>query len=401
MTPDTRPTGRHPGPADAGDVVTAWYGTSPVIARHPVAAAPVAGAHLPEGLVLAGRYRLGAPLGIGGFATVYQAWDLRLRRAVAIKVYPEHAGVMPRDEARVQATVQHPNLMPLYDHVADPIAAVTGLVMPLYPGCDLQQMIDAYGPLSFRRALSCLDQLCGAVDYLWQQRGLPHGDIKPANIWVTGSGAALLMDFNTVSLLARQPAGGIGTPGFTAPEVFHGAGDARSDVFSLGCVLFYCLAGELPYASVTAAEAGRHPPLPRLRPETQAPLAAVIHQAIHPDPRQRFATARELRSAVRAARWRGPSQLWRFAWDLLIACLLVCWAALRGAWRLLTRAVRHACHRPRQALAEGLILVVLGWVGWHYGMALWARHRLPIIIGMVLLLLLAVLHQLGRRRRWW
>jgi hypothetical protein len=164
-----------------------------------------------RGETLAGRYRLAQPLGAGAFATVYAAKDLSLQRWVAIKVYPAAmGGQLPNAEAHLQATAQHPNLMPLYDTGRDSLLGVTFLVMPLYPGADMAATLNRYGAMPFRPALLCVEQICSALEFLGQRQAL-HGDVKPANIWLTNSGAALLMDFNVYGLLARLDVGRAGS----------------------------------------------------------------------------------------------------------------------------------------------------------------------------------------------
>lgn len=268
-----------------------------------MAAAPAPGS------LLAGRYRLEQPLGAGAFATVSAAWDMQLFRRVAVKIYvASDAGLISADEARLQAVCQHPNLMPLYDAGSDPLLGASFLVMPLYPGADLGAMLNRYGPLPFRAALLCADQVCSALEFLWQRRQTVHGDLKPSNIWLTHSGAALLMDFNLPGLLARGGPICAGTPGFTAPEAFQGRRDQRSDIFSLGCVLYQCLCGSAPFAGDAEARAGRFTALRRLRPDLRPELEAVIHTAMAADPQQRYQSAREFQSALRRpSRVGGPS----------------------------------------------------------------------------------------------
>lgn len=386
---------------DASTLLDAWYGDQGMTGGLPTARAGPVRASLTSGVILDGHYRIDTPLGVGGFATVYSAWDMRMRRWVAVKVYPESAGVIPLDEAHLQGAVQHPNLMPLYDSFLDPLAGVSGLVMPLYPGSDLQALLDAYGPLSFRMALTCLDQLCGAVEYLWLRRQLVHGDIKPGNVWLTGSGAALLMDFNTPGQLARNPALSMGTPGYTAPEVFRGQGDARSDVFSLGCVLYTCLAGVPPYADDAEASAGRCLPITRHRPDVRPQLAAAIQQAIAPSPNSRFATTREFRGALRGPRAHTPSRILGICWDVLAVVAHLLWHTVRGGWRACSRALYHAMRRPKQAGIEAIMLAMIGWIAWRYATLLWLPYRGWIITGLCIILTLVILRMLGLRRRWW
>jgi hypothetical protein len=315
------------------------------------------------GTALAGRYRLEQTLGAGAFATVYAAWDLALQRWVAVKVYPAgSSGALSRAEAHLQATAQHPNLMPLYDSGNDAALGVSYLVMPLYPGADLAATLNRLGPMPFRAALLCVDQICSALEFLEQRQAL-HGDIKPANIWLTHSGAALLMDFNVNALLARSDVVRVGTPGYTAPEALAGRLDARSDVFSLGCVLYACLAGVAPFADDAAVQTGRYTPLRRARSEVRPALEAVVATALASDPARRYQSAREFRNALRfpereASFWAGaiaPPLFWmmRLGHKAIIA---IYWSL----WRFLCRFGRRALRRPLQAIFELAIIWPIG-----------------------------------------
>jgi serine/threonine-protein kinase len=338
----------------------------------------------------------------GAFAAVYAVWDLHMRRRVAMKVYPTSARMIPLDEARLQGTVQHPNIMPLYDQCVDPLLEITGLVMPLFPGCDLQVLLDTHGPLPFRTALLCLDQICSAVDYLWARRQVAHGDIKPGNIWVTQSGAALLMDFNVPGQAIRFPDCSFGTPGFTAPEVFQGQSDARSDVFSLGCLLYTCLTGVPPFANDIDAGKGRYVPPTRIRPEILPALATVIDHALNVDPETRYQSARELRSALRTHRYRSGTAAGRyghFIWDMTVSLCEVTWHCLRLAGRLCWHVLRYALYRPKDALILGSILAILLW-WWHRDLLrLWQHYRFPaVLVAGILLGTLCVSRFLHRRK---
>jgi hypothetical protein len=361
--------------ATSSETPTFWYGNS---CAAPTAIAtgrydlsppslPFEMALLTPGTLLAGRYRVEQPLGEGAFARVYAAWDNALGRWVAAKIYPSGAGGrISREEAQLQATCQHPNLMPLYDAGEDPLLRAAYLVMPLYPGADLAATLNRYGPMPFRPALLCIDQICSALEFLQQRRGVVHGDIKPANIWLTHGGAALLMDFNLPGLLACADCGRAGTPGYTAPEALQGRMDGRSDVFSLGCVLYQCLTGTAPFADDNAVSAGTVAPLGRLRPEIRPELAAVIHRAFAANPEERFQSAREFQTALRypiAATSNGS-----FATNAILCRVWRC-VCLSGRllgklylilWRLFTRFLRHAARRPVQALIELILCTVLG-----------------------------------------
>ncbi len=360
----------------------------------PVPPAPTALAT--PGCLVAGRYRLDQPLGAGAFATVHAAWDLALHRWVAVKLTPLGSpgagGSLGPAEARLQATCQHPNLMPVHDAGADPLLGCHFLVMPLYPGADLAATLSRFGPLPFRAALLCVDQIASALDFLWQQRQAIHGDLKPANLWLTRSGAALLMDFNLQGLLVRGAAR-VGTPGYRAPEALRGDLDPRSDVFSLGCVLYECLAGAPPFRSDEEVLRGRYTSLRRLRPGVHPTLEAAVRTALAADPTRRFQSAREFQTALRSHRRRGA---WGWCWRRSGPGVRRGLSALhRELWRWLRYALRH----PLQALVEALVLAVLARWAWA-ALVLWLHtHRLAaaatLAAGVALLLLTH-----GRPRRW-
>ena len=373
-------------------VVTAWY-TQAAGAPSDTSAAATVWKELPgrnafcvlaEHTVIAGKYRIGDMLGTGAMATVYSAWDLALHRWVAIKVCSLNAsGMISADEARLQASCQHPNVMPLYDAGNDTLAGVAYIVMPLYPGADLAKMINRYGPMSFRMALLCVDQICSALEYLQQRRQVIHGDIKPANIWLTNSGAALLMDFNLYGLLARGHVARGGTPGFTAPEALAGRADERSDVFALGCVLYECLTGQPAFADDSAVLRGKHVPVERLRPEIFPELASVVQRALEADATKRFQTAREFQTALRQplrsmeTRTFGAfliGSVARGLKSLVREGYYACWRALR-------RFFRHALRRPLQALIETLALYFGGrWL--LLSAMLWLQAHVPILMSV-------------------
>lgn len=254
---------------------------------------------LPDGTRIAGRYELREPVGRGSFSVVYSAWDPILRRQVALKLYrPGVGSPISQQEVALQSAAQHPNLMPLYDAGTDPALGLPYVAMPLYPGADLGAVLAREGPQPIKRSLLVADQLCSAVDFLWRRRRAIHGDIKPANIWCTEDGTAVLMDFN----LRGCAAAGLdvpGTPGYTAPEVLEGRRDPRSDVFSLGCVLYHLLTGRPPFADHGEVLSKTPPPPSSLRAELFHWTDEVIMTALARDPEERFESAFHLRSALR------------------------------------------------------------------------------------------------------
>jgi len=126
-------------------------------------------------------------------------------------------------------------------------------------------------------------------------------------------------------------------------------------------------------------------------------LTEAIHRAIHPGPNNRFASARQFRTALRTSRYRGRS----LRWDILTVVLHLLWGIVRWSWRALARALYRAARRPRQAIIEALMLCALDWRAWVYGTALWRHYRPYIVLGACVIGMLIVVRLLGRRRRWW
>lgn len=297
----------------------------------------------PPGTRVGGRYVLHEILGAGSFSTVYRAWDPILRRPVALKLYNPSVGIqVSLQEVALQSSTQHPNLMPLFDAGTDPDLGVPYVVMPLYPGSDLKSLMVREGPQPIKRSLLCVDQLCSAAQFLWRKRKAIHGDIKPSNVWMTADGSAVLLDFNLRGcLVAGLPAPG--TPGYTAPEALGGERGPSADVFALGCVLYELLTGQPAFRN--QHEVVNLKPLPpsRIRSEVFPWLDEVVLTAIARDPRDRFESAGQLRSALRhghlvfgkslsakLGRWLTPLTLCgRLTW-LAIALILVC-ACLRAS----------------------------------------------------------------------
>jgi hypothetical protein len=261
--------------------------------------------------------------------------------------------------------------MPLHDAGQDSLLGVSYIVMPLYPGADLASVLMRYGPLPFRSARQCVDQVCSALDYLQRRTHAAHGDVKPSNIWLTGSGAALLMDFHLYGVMARGM-GRAGTPGYSAPEALRGCQDPRSDVFSAGCVLYEALTGKMAFADDAAVLAGRCIPVDQVRRDIRPDLAAVLSKAMAADPERRYQSPREMQTAVRyPGRGAGVSVLSLMARDTdrLVAWAWRCVIAILGfAGRSGSRFVRRMVRRPVQALVEAAVVGSLTY--WAYGQAL-------------------------------
>ncbi len=268
-------------------------------------------------LVLADRYAVERELGRGGMATVFLAQDLRHDRKVAIKVLrPELSASLGADrflrEIKLAARLQHPNILGLFDS-----GAAEGLlfyVMPFVEGGDsLRSKLDREKQLAIEEAIQLVRESADALGYA-HGRGIVHRDIKPENILLSG-GHVLVADFGIAR--AVDEAGGqkltetgmaVGTPYYMSPEqAMGGQVDARSDIYSLGCVLYELLAGQPPFTGPTAmAILARHsleavPSVQVVRQSIPDEVEAIIMLALAKVPADRFKTMQEFSEALRDA----------------------------------------------------------------------------------------------------
>jgi serine/threonine protein kinase len=265
------------------------------------------------GRVLAGRYTVRSLLGRGGMGEVYEAHDDVLNRDVAVKILPGVASedrrslARLRREARAAAGLNHPNCVAVHDLVvADGRAFI---VMELVPGRSLSRILDDGTPLLPAVALRIARDAAEALAYA-HARGVTHRDIAPGNVIVRPDGRAKVLDFGLARAEDWTPAieGGPsprGTVAYLSPEQVHGRhGDARSDVYSLGCVLYEMLTGRPPFEGPSpAAVATQHVravPVPPsvLRPEISWDIERVVLRCLSKEPRGRFADASELIAAL-------------------------------------------------------------------------------------------------------
>ena len=264
------------------------------------------------------RYEILAELGRGATGVVYKARDPELDRLVAIKTL-RPARELPADqrgplqrrlrsEAATVARLNHPNVVSIYDVVV--WHDVPCIVMEYLEGRTLAQLITERA-LNPGQAVSVVLQMCDALAYA-HALGVVHRDIKPGNILVSGTGLAKLGDFSIAQLTGQpgQETGAmVGTPGYIAPEqVTDGATDARSDVFSLGVVLYEAVSGVRAFpgsdlASVLYDVAHVEPASPRDHNAAVTPaLAAVIRHAMSKQPAGRYESARAFSEALARAR---------------------------------------------------------------------------------------------------
>ncbi len=260
------------------------------------------------GTVLSGRYRLEAKLGSGGMSTVYLARDTTLDRQVAVKVMhremSEQADQLERfrQEARAVAKLSHPNVVAVIDAGED--GGYPYIVFEYVEGETLKSRINRVGPLDIQEALAYAIEVARGLTVA-HARKMVHRDIKPQNVLIDAEGRAKLTDFGISRQLEQDgmTATGrvLGTTDYVAPEQAMGRGaDQRSDIYSLGVVLFEMLTGSVPFqADSQVGVAMKHvneelPDVQRERPELSAATALVVERATAKDPAKRYADIGEM-----------------------------------------------------------------------------------------------------------
>lgn len=265
---------------------------------------------------LSSRYELGEIIGFGGMSEVHKARDLRLSRDVAIKVLRADLARDPtfylrfKREAQNAAALNHPAIVAVYDTGE---AEVDGgplpyIVMEYVDGDTLRDIVRGKGPLPPRRAMEVVADVCAALDFS-HKAGIVHRDMKPANIMINRAGAVKVMDFGIARAIAdssnpmTQTAAVIGTAQYLSPEQARGETvDARSDVYSVGCVLFEILTGEPPFTgdspiAVAYQHVREDPRLPsHVHNGVPRELDSVVLKAMSKNPANRYQTSAEMRA---------------------------------------------------------------------------------------------------------
>ncbi|HYO76192.1 MAG TPA: protein kinase [Thermoanaerobaculia bacterium] len=272
-----------------------------------------------------GPYLIDAEIGAGGMGHVFRATDSRLDRAVAIKVLPQHrwadAKIRHRfeREARALSSVSHPNLCALYDigELTQSGDTVPYLVMELLEGETLRDRLQS-GRLGMRKALAWAAQIASGLAAA-HAKGVIHRDLKPENVFITGGQLLKILDFGLAlttgaatdadpTAMRTDPGMIMGTWHYMSPEQVRGESlDARSDIFSLGIVLFEMLTGEVPFHARSAVETmnailtDEPPELSTLLPSVPDAVEGLVRRCLEKDPAKRFSSAHDLAFALESA----------------------------------------------------------------------------------------------------
>ncbi|RPI53689.1 MAG: serine/threonine protein kinase, partial [Chloroflexi bacterium] len=272
------------------------------------------------GQTLNGRYKIEELLGQGGMSAVYKAYDPNLKRMVAVKTIHSHLAGDPRFQSRFEseatavAALRHSNIVQVFDFSHDDDFYY--MVQEFVPGetlrDHLRRLNDGGRSMPVAEALRYAGDIADAAGYA-HRRGMVHRDIKPANIMLDVHGQAILMDFGIVKITGSSEhtvtGAVVGTALYMPPELIRGeVPDPRSDIYSLGIVLYEMVSGKPPFdadSAMTLLMMHLQDPVPDLRemrPDVPAPLMDIVRQALAKDRQERFASMEDLSRALRNLR---------------------------------------------------------------------------------------------------
>ena len=304
---------------------------------------------------LLGPYEILEAIGKGGMGVVYKARDTRLDRTVAIKVSAAEFGARFEREARAAAALNHPHVCSIFD------VGPNYLVMEYLEGASLADRLKR-GRMAASEIVSVAAQILDALDAA-HAAGIIHRDIKPANLWITARGDAKILDFGlakrspmaadsglagafdeatvTMATALTRPGTVVGTMAYMSPEqALGGEVDARSDLFSLGAVLYEMATGRRPFQGATPsatllAIAHENPAsVSKMNPDIPGDLSRVISRCLEKTAGDRYRTAREALEDLRPLAFRGTARRTRWLWTVGLAVLLL---ALTAAYAVARR----------------------------------------------------------------
>ncbi|MDR0950611.1 MAG: Stk1 family PASTA domain-containing Ser/Thr kinase [Candidatus Ancillula sp.] len=279
-----------------------------------------------EAKLLADRYEVGELIGQGGMAEVHLGKDTRLGRKVAIKILKTELASDPvflarfRREAQASASLNHPAIVAVYDTGEETELSPAGadvhipyIVMEFVDGRTVRDILQAEGQLTLGDAVEITQGVLSALEYS-HKVGIIHRDIKPGNVMITSTGAVKVMDFGIARAMVdsaatmTQSQGVVGTAQYLSPEQARGERvDSRSDLYSVGCLLFELLTGRPPFVgdspvSIAYQHVREVPPLVTdFNPDIPASISAVISKALEKDVNRRYASASEFLTDLNAA----------------------------------------------------------------------------------------------------